>query len=1060
MLIQPAISTLHSINLEIVVNHNQNSGLSSFFISRPVLTWVLNIAISLVGLFVLKNLQLRENPRVEEPQITVSMEYPGASTEVVEQQIANLIEEELSSLEGLKNMKTTISKAGTTDISMRFSGTKSVDYIANEVETKLRKLKHSFPPNLKDPIVKKASQDESSALTLSITGGDYSSSELSDIAYRYAKSELESTSGVASTKISGIFGEGRTYRIDVWLDPSELFAFNTTALDVYNAIGRQSFLYPAGNIEINNIRYSTTIVNDLKNVEDFENVVIKEKDRQVVKVKDVARVEMQNSDEEVRTRYNMEVASFVDVIAQPQANKIEISKNIRQKIEAINKGLPSGVKIEVILDQSEPIKQSLNRVTQSIIEAVIFVVFVMLLFLKSWRASLIPLVAIPICLLSGVITIYAFGFSLNTITLLAMVLGVGLVVDDAIVAVEVIERRIRRGESAFQASINGMNDIQFSIIAMTLTLVAVYAPISLSTGLVGKVFKEFALSLSAMVLMSGIVALTLTPVMSSFLLSNDTHLQWNIINSFESFIVYIERKYKQILVKAISYSKYVLGFSLLIGLCSILMTKYGIQSLLTPVQDTGLISIRLNTVSGANVNYMEYTIAKAEQLIKNTDGVKSVYSSFSSGSGMVSMVAILKPFAQRKHAKTIERNIKNRFGMMMPGTQAFVHAISSSLGGGEQSLSLLVKSNKSYDELEKVALNAISLVQKHEALESSIPYTKISKEKTFEIDIKKDKALSLGVDLYNLKDNIAMIMRGNPPAVRYERNGKRYPVSVWADEKFRQDPDGIKKFHVYSGITDEADKTSRKLISLAELINVTETSSRPIITHDSGMRSIEISPVLKPGYDTLGTYQDLENRLYREFPSGYIVSPGIGVKTLIEEGNNFIVILFLSLIFIFLILAAQFESFYDPIIIMISVPLALSGAIFTIFAVPGLTLNIYTQIGLITLIGLITKHAVLILDYYKKALARGISAIEAAIEASVLRLKPILMTTLAMVLGAVPLILAGGFGSEVRREIGWVIVGGLLFGTLFTLFVIPASCIMFSDLRSRFMNSRINGDER
>ncbi|WP_172619041.1 efflux RND transporter permease subunit [Candidatus Cytomitobacter indipagum] len=1036
-----------------------NKSFASFFISRPVFTWVIYIATAIVGLFLLRSVNLRENPKIETPTISISMEYPGASTQVVESQIANVMEEELSGVEGLKSMETVISKSGEAKIDMRFSGNRSTDSIASEIETRMRRVKNTFPQGLKDPVIRKSSGEDKDLVILAITGDKYSASELSDIGYRYSKSELETINGISSVKVSGIAGEGRTFRIDVWLDPDRLHAFKLTAMDVYNAIGRQSYLHPAGHIEINNIRYNTTIVNDLKTVEEFEDVVIKEKSGKVIKVSDVAKVEMQKSDEEVRTRYNGRVASFINIGIQPQANQIEVAASVKKKIENINKSLPNGVKIDVIMDQSEPVKQSLNRVIQAIFEAIIFVIIVMLLFLKSWKSSIIPLITIPICLLAGIITISAFGFSINVITLLAMVLAVGLVVDDAIVAIEVIHRRIHNGETAREASIKGMSEIQFSIIAMTLTLVAVYAPIALSSGLVGKVFAEFAISLAMMVLVSGVVALTLTPVMASYLLENDKPLNWQIIKTFDSHIVSLERLYKKYLGYAIDYRNYVVLGAFLFGLLGFGIAKYGVRSVIAPEQDKGIVDINITPASGANVKYMEYAISKAESIIQSQDGVESVYSNFSSGTDKVSLVALLKPFSKRKSANAISQELRKQFGASLPGNRVDISWNRGTIGGGSGDIAAIIKSNKSYDEIERMGMRSVRILQSSPSIEN-VRISRTSPEKNFNIEINKERALSLGIDLGTLRDNIAMIMRGNPPAVRYERDGKRYPVSVWADEKFRKDPDGITRFHVYTNLNDPDDKSSRKLISLRDVINIIETSSRPMMFHSDGMRSFSMHGSLKSGNDAIAVYKEIERKLYAILPDGYIVSPSVSIRNLIEEGNNFTVILMLALIFIFLILAAQFESFYDPLIIMTSVPLALAGAVLTIFVIPGLSLNVYSQIGLVTLIGLITKHAVLIVDYYKKERAKGIDLFKSATNASLLRLRPILMTTLAMVLGAVPLVIAGGFGSEFRREIGWVIIGGMSFGTFFTLFVIPAACVLFSDLRFLLAKVKINHENR
>ncbi|WP_187440120.1 efflux RND transporter permease subunit [Candidatus Nesciobacter abundans] len=1021
--------------------------LSKFFISRPVLSWVINILIALSGYIGLRNSVLRENPQVDFPVIEVRMEYPGANPKVVESQIANPMEEEFASLEGLKGMSTTISKEGEAKINMTFDSGRSIDSISSDVDSTLRRVRGVFPPNLKDPQVRKSSSNNGSFITLAVFGDKYTSSELSDIAYRHAKNSLESVNGVSSVKVAGMTGEGKTYRIDVWLDPYKLKSFNLTAMDVYYAISKQTYLYPAGNIESNNIRYSVTLANELSTVSEFEEIVIQEKNRNVVKIKEVAKVEMQNADHDVRTRYDGKVCSLVNIDAQSRANQIQIASEIKNRLPDINKALPSGVRIEVALDRSESIKVSVNRVVQSIFEAVILVVIVMILFLKSWKASLIPVITIPICLLSGFTIIYLLGYTINLITLLSMVLAVGLVVDDAIVAIEIIHKRLKK-ESAKEAAINGMNEIQFSIIAMTLTLVAVYAPIGFSTGIVGSLFKEFSVTLAGMVLVSGLVAIILAPVMSSYLLVNDSGIKAYPVVKFEKYFKKLESGYEKYLSRAVEYRNIVIFFGFLFGLSGLVIGKFFLRSEVMPIQDQGMLSLEIRAPSGANVKYMEYPISKAEEIIKKHPGVRSTFSSFYSGEGKASITILLKSFSDRESAFKISKSLNDAIRKQIPNLSASVSVPSGSIGGKANQLEFSIKSSKSYDELEKFANKVSKIVHSSPAVES-VQVSRISPEKTYDIKINRDRALSLGVDLGFLKENIAMIMRGNPPAYRYEREGKRYPVSVWADQKFRSDPEGIKQFYVKTNVSEEDQRSIPKLVSLKDIVVVEETKNRPFILHEDGVRAFNFVLGLKPNNDVIETYNEIKEGIYKIIPQGYVVSPGRDVRTIIEEGNNFLFIIGLSLLFVFFIMAAQFESFAYPAIIMLSVPLALSGAIFTIFLFSGSSFNVYSQIGLITLIGLITKHGILIVEFFKKELEQSKDPVVSVIKASSLRLKPIVMTTFAMVLGAVPLLIPGSFGYEVRSSIGLVIVGGLSIGTLFTIFIVPCLCVLFIDLRNK-----------
>lgn len=1030
--------------------------IARFFINRPVLASVINIVIGVLGFVCIYKVPIREYPNIERKTVNVSMEYAGASVDVMESQIAYKFEETLASIEGLKSMRTKISQ-GSCDIQMEFGIDRNIDTAANDVESRLRRIRSDLPENLREPTITKVDPSAYPSFSLALFGPGYSSSELSDKMVRYVKSELESISGVATVTIPGQTGTSMTYAIDVHMRPQAMASLRITPEDVYKAVSTQSFVQPAGDVIVGDKSYRMTVRAGLSTVPEFANIVVREKLGRIVRLRDVADVRMNDDDKNQRIRYNGKVVSLCYVKIQPSANVIEIARELSKKVEAINKSLPDkNLRLEVVLDKSIHINASIKRLYRTIIEAVILVAFVILLFLKSVRSTIIPLVTIPICLLSGFGIIYFFGFTINIITLLAMLLAVGLVVDDAVVVLERISENMERGMNAVEASINGMAEIQSSVVGMTLTLISVYLPISLLTSAWGKFFNEFALTLAGMVLVSGLVAFVLTPTMSALLLRSSDQIAYGPIKWFNYFFEYIKSAYNSGLKWCIKNSRLVIGSALLIAAISGYVAKYLLIQVAEPEADKGIIYLDLSTSRG-NLSYVTPALERVETILKDKS-VKGVISDFYNGSDQAHVQIVLQDdMTKRKSCKEVVEAMRKQYDEDLSEFMPQYFFPMSPLAASDR-FSVTIKSNRSYDELEYVGneLSRVLAAMPAPYKTRNIEISRTRPEKTFDLTPNRDRAYLLGVRLDDVRNAIKFITRGNPPADRYEKDGRQYPVRVWVSDESRKNLDIVKSFFVRSSRRSEA-KDEWELISLRDLVDIKESKVRPLMIHEDGSRAFELYCAFQEkDIDIAAAYREFEKRAIKNLPSGYSIVPGRNIKNLIEEGSNILVMIVLALIFVYLVMAAQFESFIDPLIVMCTVPLAVSWALVSLYLFPGGSLNAYSYVGILTLIGLITKHGILLVEFFNQRLLDTPSLQKAAVEAALERFRPIIMTTLAMVLGAVPLLFSRGSGYEGPQQVGIVIVGGLTFGTIMTIFVVPCLCVLFKRSRTKRIATQLN----
>jgi multidrug efflux pump len=823
----------------------------------------------------------------------------------------------------------------------------------------------------------------------------------------------------------------------IWVDRERLAAYGLTIQDVESAIRRQNLEVPSGRIESVDREFSVLTRTGLDTPEEFEAIVVKDADGFPVTLGDVARAEIGAEDNRRATTLNGRNSVTIGIIKQATANPLEVAAGVRAALPGIVAELPAGIEAVIANDTTVFIERSIAAVFTTIAEAVALVVLVTLLFLRSWRATVIPLVTIPVSLIATFALLHAFGFSVNTLTLLALVLAIGLVVDDAIVVLENVHRRIENGEKPFAAAIDGTREIMFAVIAMTLTLAAVYAPIALTPGRTGRLFVEFALALAGAVLVSGFVALTLTPMMCSRLLRAEAREAW-IARVLRRGQERLEAGYRHLLGATLRRPWLIAPLiGLVVGGGAALYAR--LPSELAPFEDRGYVRTTVRGPEGATIDWTRRNLAQLEPIMAAMPETQSAF--LIAGVPQVTRgIAILrlKPWDERERSQQeIAAELRSAFAKI-PGVVA-VPTNPPSLGQDSRNppVQLVIQTSESYQELAEVVDRFVRAVEDYPG---TTDVTGEIRLETPQLDVELDrrKIADAGVDIDTVGRTLESFLAGRQ-VTRFDRNAEQYDVIVQVEDRDRREPDDLAAIYVRG--------RGSEMIQLSSLVRLKETVAPQELTRFNQLRSATVTAALAPDA-SLGQVLDRYAEAAREvLPPGYRFDYDGPSRELQQAGSSILLIFGLALAFIYLLLAAQFESFVSPLLIMATVPLSIAGALLSLHLAGG-TLNIYSQIGLVTLIGLITKHGILIVEFANQAYARGLSRRAAAARAAELRLRPILMTTAAMVLGAVPLALAHGAGAESRQQIGWVIVGGMSLGTVLTLFVLPAIYALLPERRA------------
>ena len=994
--------------------------ITDLFVKRPVLAIVVNLVILIAGLYAVRSLSVRQYPRSDIAVIQVSTVYVGASADLVRGFVTTPIERVVASAEGIDYMESTSSQ-GLSTITIHLKINYDTTAALTQVQAKVAQVRNDLPPEAQIPVIDLETADtQFAAMYLGFSSADLDQNQITDYLTRVVQPKLSAISGVQRADILG----NRTFAMRIWLKPEQMAARGVSPSDVRNALANNNYLSALGNTKGTMVSVNLIANTDLRSPEEFRQLVVKQDKGVVVRLGDIADVVLgaENYDQDVR--FNGESATFMGIWVLPNANSLEVIKNVRAALPGIREQLPTGMKLGVPYDSTAYIQDAINEVLHTLTETLIIVVIVIFLFLGSFRSVLIPIVAIPISLIGAVFLMLLAGFTINLLTLLAIVLSVGLVVDDAIVMVENVERHLQLGKSPFAAAKDAARELVGPIISMTITLAAVYAPIGIQGGLTGALFREFAFTLAGAVLVSGFVALTLSPMMGSKLLrEGDTdHGFAGMINRhFER----VRSLYIRTLSGTLRYRPVVLTLWAIVALLMIPFYMFS-QHELAPAEDQGVVFGVIQSSANATLDQVSLFSKQVYDVYHSFPESDSVFQITNPSGGFGGMVT--KPWSQRK--KTAQQLLVESTGPLskIPGIRVIPLTPPPLPGGGSFPVDFVINSAA---EPEQVSEFANQLVQKAMAsgmfifADVDVKFDQPQAEVVFD----RDKLRSQGVDLSQAGQDLSTMLGGNY-VNRFSIQGRSYKVIPQVKREDRLTPDQLSQIYV-KGSSDQ-------LVPLSTFADIKVTTEPRSLNKFQQLNAVRIQGVIPPPVPLDKALTFLEDEAKKTLPQGFTIDYAGESRQLRVEGSKFLGTFLLSAILIYLVLAAQFESFRDPFIILAgSVPLALSGAL--MFSFLGLTtLNIYSQVGLITLVGLIAKNGILIVEFSNQLQERGKTKLEAVIEAAGTRHRPILMTTAATVFGHLPLVFAKGPGAGARNSIVIMLVSGMIIGTAFTLFVVPS----------------------
>ncbi len=1016
--------------------------LSDLSIKRPVICLVASILIVLIGALAFRKLAVREYPITDTPIVSVETSYPGASAEVVESKITEPLEKEISSIDGIRTLRSSSAEQRST-ITIEFDLTRNVDEAANDVRDRVGRARGRLPVEVQEPQISKADSDGSPVLSIAFTSERYTRLELYDFADRLAVQRIQTIPGVGQVQV-----RGPRYAMRMWVDTDRLAAYGLTSADVERALRQQNVDIPGGRIESTAREFTVRVQGNMSEVADFENLVLATRGDYQVKFTDIGRVELGPNDYRNESYFKGVPAVTVSVQKQAQANVLELANRVKALIPLIRQEVPAGVDVNVSYDTSVFVDRSVGEVYTTLYQASGLVILMIFLFLRDWRATFIPLLAIPVSIVGTFAVMSALGFTLNVLTLLALVLAVGLVVDDAIVMLENIYRRIEEGEAPLHAAIFGARQVAFAVIATTLTLAAVFVPVAFQSGQTGRLFYEFGLTLAVAVLVSAFVALTLTPMLCSRMLrlerKNGRVVHGWFYRVTEPFFVNLNRGYAVALRGALKARWVVLLLSLAFAVGGLwLYTK--LQRELTPTEDRGIFAANFIAPVGSSFDYAMVYTKDMERIIL---GIPEVERTFvRSGEGRSFIFTTLKPWEERtRKTQDIIAELRGKFQREITGGQAFPSPVRP-LGGGRGATSgvNLVLQGSDFRQLQ--ALGGQMLDEMRTSGLFFQPRLDPSPAKPqLEVKIDRNRAADLKVPVSDIASTMETLFGGRR-VTQFQRGNQQYDVLVQVEDADRVTPSDLSRVYVKS--------QTGNLVQLSNLVSYTEGVVPENYPHFNRLRSVTISGQLGANKTIGDGVEFLKAKANAILPSGYSYSWDGETRDFVESANDTYVLFGLALVFTFLILAAQFESWVHPITIFTGVVLAVAGGLLSLYATrywgPAMTDNIYSRFGLIMLIGLVAKNGILIVEFANQLQLGGRKAAEAAYEAATVRFRPIMMTAIATVLGAVPIAFAHGAGAETRNPLGIVVVGGLTIATAMTLFVIPivyvlvdAVCVKFT----------------
>ena len=1004
--------------------------ISELSIRRPVLATVLTLIIVIFGVIGYSYLGVREYPSVDNPIISVSCSYPGANADVIENQITEPLEQNINGIPGIRSLSS-VSSQGSSRVTVEFELSVDLETAANDVRDKVSRAQRFLPRDCDPPTVSKADADAMPILMVAVQSDKRSLLEISEIADLTIKEQLQTINNVSAVQI---WGEKR-YSMRIWLDPTKMAGYGITPIDVKSAMDRENVELPSGSIEGNTTELTIRTMGLMHTAQEFNDLVIRESDSRIIRLSDIGRAELGPQDTRSYMKMNGVPMVGVVVVPQPGANHIDIADAVYERVEQMRKDLPEDVKLSYGFDNTRFIRASIDEVKQTVYEAFILVVIIIFLFLRNFRVTLIPCIVIPVSLIGTFFLMYLAGFSINVLSMLAVVLSVGLVVDDAIVMTENIYIRIERGMSPFEAGIDGAKEIFFAVLSTSITLLAVFFPIVFMEGMTGKLFIEFSLVISGAVIISTFAALTVTPMLASKILVRQEKKSW-FYNKTEPFFVGLNNFYSNTLAAFLKVRWIAIPIVvIMLGVIGWLWTS--IPAELAPLEDRSQITINTSGSEGATYEYLrDYTESINDLVDSLMPERRYVTARVSSGRGNIQIA--LNDIKERDRtqmeiAEELSQAVKKR-----TEARAFVQQ-QTTFGSRRGGMPVqYVLQAMTIDRLEEVLPKFMEKVHESPVFQMADVNLKFSKPEA-RININRDKANLLGVSTRDIAQTLQYGLSGQRMGYFY-MNGKQYEILAEINRQQRNKPADLKSIYLRSGLGE--------MIQMDNLVNINEEVAPPQLYHYNRFLSATVSAGLAKG-KTIGDGLAEMDRIAAEvLPDDFRTALTGDSKEFRESSSSLLFAFMLAIVLIYLILAAQFESFKDPLVIMLTVPLAIAGALIFMTAT-GQTMNIFSQIGIIMLIGLVAKNGILIVEFANQKQEQGMSLMEAIEQASLQRMRPILMTSTSTILGLLPLTYATGEGANGRIAMGIAVVGGLLVSTILTLYVVPAIYSYVSTDRSK-----------
>ncbi|MEO6522394.1 MAG: efflux RND transporter permease subunit [Mucilaginibacter sp.] len=1006
--------------------------LSSVSIKRPVLATVLSIVIVVFGVIGYNFLGVRDFPSVDPPIISVSTSYSGANSDVIESQITEPLEKAINGIPGIRNISST-SNVGSSNITVEFNLDADLETAANDVRDKVGQAQRQLPQDIDaPPVVTKADANADQIITITVSSNTRNILQIDDYAENVLQQSLQTIPGVSSVNVQG----QRQYAMRLWIDPTKLTALGLAASDITDALSRENVELPAGKIEGNNTELSIRALGKLTTEKDFNNLIIRADSAHVVHLSDVGYAILGASNEETSLKESGVPEVGLAIVPQPGANYVQIAKDFYKHLEQVKKDLPPDIKVEVALDNTRFINQSITEVKETLLISFILVVIIIYLFFRDWLIAFRPLIDIPVSLIGTFFIMYIFGFSINILTLLGIVLATGLVVDDGIVVTENIYKKVEAGMPIRKAAFEGSAEIFFAVISTSVTLAAVFLPIVFLQGFTGRLFREFAVVVAGSVLISAFVSLSLTPMLnvklirknqkhSAFYEKTEPFFEWMTTSYTDSLVKFMKRKWVSIVI--------------LVGSFAIIFFTYRvIPSELAPLDDRSLLRMSMTGPEGASYEFMSRYVNKVSQLVEDSIPEKKVNITVTAGGGGgngavntgFGRIGLVPPDERTRTQQQIADYMTKKLSRM-PDARAFVVQEQTISGGGSGARTSLpvqfVIQNQDFEKLRKVLPQFLAEANKSTIFQGVDVNLKFTKPQ-LSVTTDRDRARDLGIAVKDIAQTLQLYYSAG--RIDYFLiNGKQYQVVAQVDRQNRDKPLDLASVYVRN--------TAGKLIQLDNVVSMKENSTPPAVYHFNRFKSATVSAGLAPGV-TIGDGINEMQRIAKDVLKDPSFSSDLAgpSRDYAESSSNIIYAFAFALLLIYLVLAAQFESFVDPFVVMLTVPLAIAGAFLSLWLFSQ-TLNIFSEIGMITLVGLVTKNGILIVEFANQRMEHGLQKFEAVVEAATSRLRPILMTSLAVVLGSVPIAFALGAGAKSRVSLGIVIMGGMLFSLVLTLYVIP-----------------------